>query len=125
MGTTTRAALWTSALLALVLLGGLLWWTASERGLTARDLWETVDPPPESCVEQDPTTSGCLTPTALRLHDAAVARFWQGRIWSAGSSDDGDGWGRPYTGGGVYDPEDATGGHFDHVHVSVRDGSRW
>ncbi len=196
MGTTTRAALWASALLALALLGGLLWWTASERGLTARDLWETVDPPPESCVEQDPTTSGCLTPTALRLHDAAVARFgtpgadapirsvtcwsehawnpssdhpegracdffpgrygefpegddlaagwavahwlrenageldvryviWQGRIWAAGSSDAGDGWGRPYTGGGVYDPEDATGGHFDHVHVSVRDGSRW
>ena len=51
--------------------------------------------------------------------------IWQGRIWSAGSSDAGDGWGRPYSGGGVYDPEDATGGHFDHVHVSVRDGSRW
>lgn len=196
MGTTTRAALWTSALLALALLGGLLWWAASERGLTARDLWETVDPPAESCAEEDPTTSGCLTPTALRLHGAAVARFgapgpdapirsvtcwsehawnpssdhpegracdffpgrygefpegddlaagwsvatwlrenardldvryviWQGRIWYQGSSDDGTGWGRPYTGGGVYDPQDATGGHFDHVHVSVGDGTRW
>jgi hypothetical protein len=30
---------------------------------------------------------------------------------------------RPYSGGGVYDPSDATGGHFDHVHVSLRDGS--
>ncbi|MCW0214568.1 MAG: hypothetical protein OJJ54_14510 [Pseudonocardia sp.] len=50
--------------------------------------------------------------------------IWQGRIWyrsgfRAGSTDR-DGWGRPYDGGGVYDPEDATGGHFDHVHVSVR-----
>jgi hypothetical protein len=30
---------------------------------------------------------------------------------------------RPYSGGGVYDPESVTGGHFDHVHVSLRDGS--
>ncbi|GAA2855946.1 hypothetical protein GCM10010472_11630 [Pseudonocardia halophobica] len=47
--------------------------------------------------------------------------IWQGRIWyrSAFLADE-DGWGRPYNGGGVYDPSDATGGHFDHVHVSVR-----
>jgi hypothetical protein len=43
--------------------------------------------------------------------------IWQGRIWSAGSPDQG-GWGRPYTGGGVYDPDDAVGGHYDHIHVS-------
>jgi hypothetical protein len=43
--------------------------------------------------------------------------IWQGRIWSPGSSDQG-GWGRPYTGGGVYDPDDAVGGHYDHIHVS-------
>ncbi|MDP9408202.1 MAG: hypothetical protein M3P95_10140 [Actinomycetota bacterium] len=30
---------------------------------------------------------------------------------------------RPYGGGGVYDPESVTGGHFDHVHVSLRDGN--
>jgi hypothetical protein len=30
---------------------------------------------------------------------------------------------RPYTGGGVYDAGDATGGHFDHVHASFRDAS--
>jgi Transglycosylase SLT domain len=41
---------------------------------------------------------------------------WQGRIWSAARSD--EGW-RPYGGGGIYDPADATGGHYDHVHVSV------
>ena len=45
--------------------------------------------------------------------------IWQGRIWSRGRGDV-DGWGRPYSGGGVYDAADATGGHFDHVHVSVR-----
>lgn len=45
--------------------------------------------------------------------------IWQGRIWYRGTADQ-DGWGRPYDGGGVYDPSDATGGHYDHVHVSVR-----
>lgn len=190
--TGTRAALTVGVLLVLALLGGLLWYAAAER--VPRAFWEVVDPPhPEPCSVQDPTTSGCLTPTALRLHDAAVARFgdpgrgapirsitcwsehawnpssdhpdgracdffpaaygafaegedladgwsvaqwtrekademgvryviWQGRIWYRGSSDAADGWGRPYGGGGVYDPDDATGGHFDHVHVSV--GSR-
>ncbi len=44
--------------------------------------------------------------------------IWQGRIWSPGDPDD-DGWGRPYTGGGVYDPGAVTGGHFDHVHMSL------
>lgn len=49
--------------------------------------------------------------------------IWQGRIWYRGTGDTGtgrDGWGRPYTGGGVYDADDATGGHFDHVHISLR-----
>jgi hypothetical protein len=45
--------------------------------------------------------------------------IWQGRIWSP-STPDQDGWGKPYDGGGVYDPKDVTGGHFDHVHLSVR-----
>ena len=150
-------------------------------------------PPPEACSESDPTadptTGGCLTPTARRLYDRTVETFgptgadrplrsvtcwaerpgnptsdhptgracdvfptragtfpegaerdlgwsvaqwardnardlgvryviWQGRIWYRGTGDS-DGWGRPYTGGGVYDPADATGGHFDHVHISV------
>lgn len=42
--------------------------------------------------------------------------IWQGRIWSL--SRDHEGW-RTYTGGGVYDPSDPTGGHYDHVHVST------
>ncbi|MBW0101419.1 hypothetical protein [Pseudonocardia sp. KRD291] len=57
----------------------------------------------------------------LRTHAAALNVsyiIWQGRIWTPGTSDVG-GWGRPYTGGGVYDPSDATGGHYDHVHLSI------
>ncbi|MDN5749573.1 MAG: hypothetical protein L0H64_13835 [Pseudonocardia sp.] len=46
--------------------------------------------------------------------------IWQGRIWTTGSTDQG-GWGRPYSGGGVYDPDNATGGHYDHIHVSFRE----
>jgi hypothetical protein len=46
--------------------------------------------------------------------------IWQGRIWSTGGGDTDGGWGQPYNGGGVYDPDEATGGHFDHVHVSFR-----
>jgi hypothetical protein len=45
--------------------------------------------------------------------------IWQGRFWEPGTPDDG-GWGKRYTGGGIYDPTDVTGGHFDHVHMSVR-----
>ena len=41
---------------------------------------------------------------------------WAGRIWSATRAD--EGW-RPYTGGGVYDPDDTTGSHHDHVYVST------
>jgi hypothetical protein len=57
----------------------------------------------------------------LRAHAAELHvhyLIWQGRIWSPDTTDQ-DGWGRPYTGGGVYDPTDVTGGHYDHVHLSV------
>lgn len=175
------------AVLVLALLAAGAVAFVQSRGFTAADVWEVVQPPPpEPCSEPDPTSdAGCLTPTTLRLHDAAVARFgddlrgtscwsehawnpssdhptgracdffptrsgrfpageelaagwamatwlrenatelrvryviWQGRIWCRGTGDQ-DGWGRPYDGGGVYDPTDATGGHYDHVHVSVR-----
>ncbi|MFB6724614.1 hypothetical protein ACFCV3_30840 [Kribbella sp. NPDC056345] len=40
--------------------------------------------------------------------------IWYGRIWSARTGQ----W-KPYNGGGVYDPSNATGGHYDHVHVSL------
>jgi hypothetical protein len=44
--------------------------------------------------------------------------IFQGRIWSV--EKDVLGW-RPYSGAGVYDPHDASGGHWDHIHVSTFD----
>jgi hypothetical protein len=52
-----------------------------------------------------------LTANAEPLGIAYV--IWDGRIWS------GSGW-RSYTGGGVYNPNHPTGGHYDHIHVSVQ-----
>lgn len=52
--------------------------------------------------------------TALRVRYV----IWQGRIWQADTNRDTGGWGTKYSGGGIYDPTDATGGHYDHVHVS-------
>lgn len=46
--------------------------------------------------------------------------IWQGRYWDPTVRDDG-GWGRRYSGGGVYNVRDATGGHYDHIHVSFRE----
>lgn len=45
--------------------------------------------------------------------------IWQGQIWSL--SCDAEGW-RPYNGGGMHDPGDVTGGHYDHLHVTVKAG---
>jgi hypothetical protein len=39
--------------------------------------------------------------------------IWQGRIWYADGRGD-----QPYGGGGVYNAKSATGGHYDHLHVS-------
>ncbi len=43
--------------------------------------------------------------------------IWQGKMWSLAR--DADGW-RDYSGGGMHDPGDVTGGHYDHLHVTVR-----
>lgn len=40
--------------------------------------------------------------------------IWYGRIWSART-----GLWKPYNGGGIYNPGDANGGHYNHVHVSL------
>lgn len=45
--------------------------------------------------------------------------IWQGQIWSVAR--DSDGW-RPYNGGGMHDPASITGGHYDHLHVTVKAG---
>ena len=42
--------------------------------------------------------------------------IWQGRIWSVARS--AKGW-RVYDGGGMHDPGSVTGGHYDHLHVTV------
>ena len=43
--------------------------------------------------------------------------IWQGRIWSVARSY--EGW-RAYDGGGMFDPNSVTGGHFDHLHFTAR-----
>lgn len=43
--------------------------------------------------------------------------IWDGHIWSPLRAE--QGW-RPYGGAGIYDPTSPTGGHFDHIHVSVK-----
>lgn len=43
--------------------------------------------------------------------------IWQGKIWSVARS--AEGW-RNYNGGGMYDPASITGGHFDHLHFTVK-----
>lgn len=54
---------------------------------------------------------------ALQLQaDALGVKYliWYGRFWDARSKRE-----KAYSGGGVYSPTDATGGHYDHVHISV------
>lgn len=65
--------------------------------------------------------NGWRIATWLRAHAAALHvkyLIWQGRFWSPTTSDVG-GWGEPYDGGGIYNVGDATGGHYDHLHVST------
>jgi hypothetical protein len=67
--------------------------------------------------------SGWRVADWFRTHAEPLAvkyLIWQGRYWDP-SVEDQDGWGRRYTGGGVYDTRNATGGHYDHIHVSFRE----
>ncbi|WP_313480986.1 M23 family metallopeptidase [Microbacterium sp.] len=45
--------------------------------------------------------------------------IWQGQIWSTARAD--EGW-QPYGDGGMHDPGNVTGGHFDRIHISVKEG---
>lgn len=61
--------------------------------------------------------AGWAMATWLTAHATPLAVdyvVWDGHIWQARTGT----W-RPYGGGGIYDPASATGGHFDHVHVSL------
>lgn len=78
---------------------------------------------PGRFADGDELESGWRLADWLRTHaDRLEVKYviWQGRYWDPRVRDR-DGWGRRYTGGGVYDVHDATGGHFDHVHVSFRE----
>lgn len=46
--------------------------------------------------------------------------IWQGTTLSLAR--DAEGW-RPYNGGGMHDPSDVTGGHYDHLHFTVKAGA--
>ena len=46
--------------------------------------------------------------------------IWQGKAWTRARSD--AGW-RPYDGGGMHDPTSITGGHYDHLHITVKAGA--
>lgn len=52
----------------------------------------------------------------VKHHDKWGVKYviWYGQIWTERTGK----W-RDYGGGGAYDPKDVTGGHFDHVHVSM------
>ncbi|MFC7620666.1 M23 family metallopeptidase [Microlunatus sp. GCM10028923] len=49
-------------------------------------------------------------------HLGVAYLIWQGKIWSQARN--AEGW-RDYNGGGMHDPHDITGGHYDHLHVTV------
>ncbi|WP_143030242.1 hypothetical protein [Pseudonocardia oroxyli] len=66
---------------------------------------------------------GWAVATWLRTHADVLGidyLIWQGRYWSSQSGDVSGEWGTRYTGSGIYDTSNATGGHYDHLHVSVR-----
>lgn len=46
--------------------------------------------------------------------------IWQGQIWSLAR--DSEGW-RAYNGGGMHNPTNVTGGHYDHLHITVNEGA--
>ena len=65
------------------------------------------------------TDHGWLVSYWLQSHaDVLHVKYliWQGLIWYSSRAD--QGW-VAYSGGGVYDPSDPTGGHYDHVHIST------
>jgi hypothetical protein len=88
-------------------------------------------PPPRARLRRVPRRGGVLPTAAQKASGDALAAtlqasaaqigvhylVWYGCIWSVERA--ADGW-RPYNGGGVYHPGDITGGHYDHLHISVQ-----
>jgi len=79
---------------------------------------------PGAFAEGDALREGWRLANWYRVNAAGLrVRYliWQGRYWQIGSRDVGGGWGERYDGGGVYNTRSATGGHYDHLHVSYQD----
>ena len=79
---------------------------------------------PGKFAQGEPLMEGWRVANWYRANAAALHvkyLIWQGRYWQAGGKDVGGGWGERYDGGGVYNTRSATGGHYDHVHVSYQD----
>jgi hypothetical protein len=107
--------------------------TAQKRSLSCWDAhaWNpSSDHPLGKACDVFPGPGGVLPTAAQKTDGDALAAalqasakqtgihylIWYGRIWSI--DHDAQGW-QPYNGGGVYDPADITGGHYDHIHISV------
>jgi hypothetical protein len=87
----------------------------------ACDLFPTS---PGTFAEDDELEAGWRVAEWLRRNAGPLRvkyLIWQGRYWAPNVEDQDGGWGKRYTGGGIYDVRNATGGHFDHVHVSFRE----
>ncbi len=90
----------------------------------------TSDHPLGRACDVFPGRAGNLpTPAQKRAGDSLAAALqsssaqtgvhyliWYGRIWDIKRDD--EGW-RTYNGGGIYNPRDITGGHYDHIHISL------
>ena len=83
----------------------------------------TCSPPPPAASPPAPTSTtagasphGCAPTPA---NSTSTTSSGKAGIWNPDTGDQ-NGWGAPYTGGGIYNPTDPTGGHYDHIHLSVR-----
>ena len=70
---------------------------------------------------QTTTSDGRAVPAGRGAHPAGDLALAGLPVERALARDD-EGW-RDYNGGGMHDPGDVTGGHYDHLHVTVRVGA--
>ncbi len=117
---TPRTAAWVAAVRSAVQLRGMTCWDAH--------VWNPTSDHPrgKACdlmVGTDARRSEPQRQLGNRIANWAIQTagttgvhyvIWYGQIWSSRTGS----W-KPYNGGGIYDPTDANGGHFNHVHVSL------
>jgi hypothetical protein len=95
------------------------------RTATTPGAWPATRPP-AATGRSDPAQKAAGDALAASLQATAARTgvhylIWYGRIWNADRAH--EGW-RPYQGASVYNttlttPDGITGGHYDHVHISV------